>query len=244
MSRVKFTNVLLVVNIVLTVTVMLMIVRPGPGKIYSGNGLRAAEQTYARLETRNADGKIIDLASGVRLNDKLILSCAHLFEGNQRVFFEGEKLGIVAFDRKVDLAIFKVNTARHTMPDTMIAGAAVPGWEVFNCSNADTNSGTLNHYLITYNDSNKGVFHLDKPVIPGESGSGLFDVRGRLVGISAADMPVTFITDSKNFVNYGIAASPKTIIEFIHSVRDRDCDEYYNEAIVKNWFDRIMWRFY
>jgi hypothetical protein len=242
MSRVKLTNVLLTINIALAVVIVLMVARPG--EIYSGSGLRVAEQTYARLETRNSDGKVIALASGVRLNDKLILSCAHLFEGNQRVFFEGEKLRIVAFNRKVDLALFKVNTTRHTLPNTIIAGVAVPSRKVFNCSNADENSGTLNHYLITYNDSGKGVFHLDKPVIPGESGSGLFDVRGRLVGISAADMPVTFITDPKNFVNYGIAASPKTIIDFLYLVRDRDCDEYYNEVIVKNWFDRIMWRFY
>ena len=242
MSQSRFTNLLLALNIVLAIVVALLVV--SPWETHPGNEFKVALKTYARLETRNAKGKVVALASGVRLNNKLILSCAHLFADTQHVFFEREKLKTFAYDRKSDLALFKVNTAEDNLSNVIIRKTVVPSREVFNCSNANGNSGTLNYYLITYYDRGKGVFHLDKPVIPGESGSGLFDSRGGLVGISVADNPVTFITDPENFVNYGVATSSKTIIKFLSSVRDRDCDEYYNEAIVRNWFDRIMWRFY
>lgn len=224
--------------VIALMTATLALIVSSPNLRSSGKGFKTATQTYARLETRDKKGKIISSASGVILNDKLILSCAHMLRDakNHNAFFEGEKLRTIGYDRNKDLALFKANTSERLLANTQMAKVAVPGTEVYDCSNANTNSGTLGYYFIkrsaVWFDKVERV-DLDKPIIPGESGAGLFDSKGRLVGIFVVAQSVSYAPGGDS-VLYGIAIGPKTIAEFLSGIQDPDCNEYYQEVIVKN----------
>jgi hypothetical protein len=241
MERQKVTNVLLAtIAAQLSFVIFLIMIPPKP--VISVKGFIIAQRSYVALESRNKQGESTAIASGIKFNGKFVLSCTHIFGDGERVFSEGERLRLISLDRKHDLALFKSNAAEDSAPLVTVAQSVSRGEEVFDCSNANGNNGTVNFYLVKY--SNGEILHFDKPVIPGESGAGVFNSEGKLVGVCAADRGVNFITQPDDFVNYGLAIGPRTLAKFLTGVRDKDFDNYYTQAVVQNWFDRIMWRFY
>ncbi len=239
-------SVLQVVTIFLLVVAIFLLALPyfvgSPTK-----GILSAENSSVVLVTKGKHGNDIAYASGVRLNDKFVLSCAHIFENGEFVFLEGEKLHVVGVDAKDDLALFKVNTNRKTMEDLEIAQSVFPFDDLYDCSNANSRQGTLNRYLVKRH--NGSSLDIDKPVIPGESGAGLFNSRGQLSGIATGgyEIPYAHQPDPKRptyFATYGTATSPEAVRSFLGKIRDRDFESYYSKVVVQNWFDRIMWRFY
>ena len=241
MERQKVANLLLT-TIAVQLSIVIFLIMTPPKPVISVKGLAIAQRSYVALESRNKQNQAVTRASGVRLNGKFILSCAHIFKEGERVFSEGEMLRLISLDKERDLALFKINAIEDSAPIVMVAQSISRGEGVFDCSNADGNSGTVNFYLVKY--SNDEILHLDKPIIPGESGAGVFNSEGKLIGVYAATQRVFFINQPENFVNYGLAIGPKTLVEFLSGVRDKDFDKYYTQAVVQTWFDRIMWRFY
>ena len=236
----KIWNLVSMINLILTLMVIVSLMSPEPGL----TNFKTALSTYSPLVIKNGNGQAVAVASGVRISRKFILSCSHIAEGKngKQVFFDGEKLKIVARDKINDLILLKVNAVGDDFPLVRISLKAKAGTEAFDCSNAGVNSGTLNYYLITNSDGKR--ICLDKPVIPGESGAGLFDGGGNLVGICSGAMMLNYKNDPVHFASYGFANGPIVILEFLSTVKDPDFNGCRDLLPVQTWLDRIVSRFY
>jgi S1-C subfamily serine protease len=191
-------------------------------------GLREAQRSYYPLMTSNGA-----VGSGVRLNSKLVITCAHLIDDNAIVFdYLGfHKLRLVGIDRENDLALLKINTPYDDYSEIKI-GLAKIGDKVFSVSNMSGFSGSVGEFTIRY--SGRQIVILDKMVYRGESGSGIFNKNGKLVGI------VFGWNQGK-----GVALNYLKIESFLQKVAlyDDDVKKYY-QSVTEDFFDKLFWRFF
>lgn len=163
--------------------------------------VKIAQDRYVRLETRNVrtkDPEDASSASAVRIGCRLLISNFHVLAANSVTVepvvaigpTEKEKFAeitVKGLTPPFDLIAIESEIAVANLPPIKFAEKVSVGEVVLNYSNANGTNGFLKAYHVAQSEKD-GHILLDRPAIPGESGSGLFNLRGELVGIMDANI--------------------------------------------------------
>lgn len=171
--------------------------------------IRAARESYVPLTNRDDLLRPVSEGTGVRLTDNIVLSCFHTLQASATLYSGTEPVQFKAAIPQIDLALFQVS-ASHPFK-VKLAREAILGEQLVSYSNAGGEDGMLRFYRIT--KITDRFILLDQASIPGESGAGLFNVRGELVGV--VDQVKLIRANHVFAVGYGAALSTNTIRRFI-----------------------------
>lgn len=184
--------------------------------------IKAAQARYIRLLTTDEDGGVLWEASGVRISNSLAMSNFHILrrwyiaveptkeKGNKQITM------VAPPDTLRDLIIFKTAEPGPNAP-LKLAHSVQIGERVANISNANSKNGFFKVYNV--GQITDTYISLDRPTFPGESGSGMFNAEGELVGIVDA---YEFYQDpddknKKPIPNVGRVISYKVIAAYIET---------------------------
>lgn len=140
--------------------------------------LTVAQKTYARIVNINENG-IVDQGSAVRIGKNLLLTCYHVLSPGATAYHDHYPVEIKAVHQFYDLAI--VETNQYLADEVPLAMTVELGEELFNFSNATGEDGFFKSYHVAKIAGSRIYFQ--EAAFPGESGSGLINTRGELVGI-------------------------------------------------------------
>ena len=126
------------------------------------------------IETRRGKG------SGVIISTNIILTCKHLMDN--LMFVDGKPATIVQINRDTDLMILSTKT--REMPKVGLPEKVSQDEEVFSVSNPIGHHDLLVRGRIV--DIADGMFYSDMHVFSGSSGSGVYNKKGKLIGIVSA----------------------------------------------------------
>ena len=172
-----------------------------PMEAIKAKAVKIAQDRYVRLEARSfleEDSTKPFSATAVRVGCKLLISNFHVLLANfvtrepVVAIGPGEKerlteINVKGLTSPHDLIAIESVTAVANLPPIKFAEKISPGEMVLNWSNANSTNGFLKFYYVARGEKN-GYILLDRPAIPGESGSGLFNLKGELVGIVSANI--------------------------------------------------------
>lgn len=175
-----------------------------------------AQASYVRLDIR---GVILSNqkggGSGVRVSDNLILSCFHLLQSHAVTEMNGEILEIQSIDPPNDLALFITEQKKHVT--VKLATSVTLGEQLIGYSNACGKDGFLRTYFVAKVDDAHGIIFLDHFAFPGESGSGLFNLKGELVGI-ISNLEIVNVGEDR-IPTDGVAVSYAAIARFLKNAQ-------------------------
>lgn len=168
-------------------------------------------------------GSNVVQASGVLLKDGTILSCYHVLDGfatgtikimcfskeGTEVRSSPEEITVLAYDKSADLLLLGVNPPFKNQGVALAKAPPFIGDKVFIAGHTAFAVTRLRiyHYL----ESTLGV--LVTPVYFGDSGGGVFDVEGNLVGIIQRALATSYPTIQVSY--YGYAAPLATLAKFL-----------------------------
>ena len=155
---------------------------------------RTAFMSVVLLEMDDSNGQPLSLGSGFVVSNGIIATNAHVIEGasSGSAKLVGDThpfqiLGIVAVDRRADLALLRVNISA---PPLVLGPSTSPtvGDSVFVVGNPLGLEGTFSEGIIS------GVRHVDSdsilqmtaPISPGSSGGPVMNSSGAVIGIAVA----------------------------------------------------------
>ncbi len=204
--------------------------------------VKIAQDRYVRLETRNVrtrNPKDASSASAVRIGCRLLISNFHVLEANSvtaepvapKEPTEKERFAEITIKGLTpphDLIAIESETEVANLPPIKFAEKTSIGEVVLNYSNANGTNGFLKIYQVAQSERD-GHILLDRAAIPGESGSGLFNLKGELVGIVDANIQRgedNGRTPPERF--YGTAIGVNTLRAFIKSLEENE--ETLNEC--------------
>ncbi len=203
--------------------------------------VKIAQDRYVRLETRNIrtkDPEDASSASAVRIGCRLLISNFHVLAANsvtaepitttgpttEQKFTEITVKGLSA---PMDLIAIESEIAAD-LPPIKFAEKISVGETVLNYSNANGTNGFLKVYYVAQGEKDGHIF-LDRPAIPGESGSGLFNLKGELVGIVDSNIQLGSDEDGTppdRF--YGAAIVTNTLKAFLKAIGENE--EAFNKC--------------
>lgn len=157
-------------------------------------------ERYVRIVCINRGSKIVAEATGVRLDKKLLVTNFHVMEPDTIIAQvakgpDGKEkcvpLKIVAVEPLLDLAIVQT-TDEKELPAITFALRVRPGETLIDYSNANGLDGMAGKYTVG-RAAGKDLAEddwqmiLSPPCISGESGAGVFNLRGELAGIMTSN---------------------------------------------------------
>lgn len=169
---------------------------PGGAAPVAGAGVElSAEQLYAqasqsvvRINVSRRDGMIVGHGSGVVLDADTVITNCHVALGGELVHVREQQEALPAMvtvaDEELDLCKLRVNGLGKRPAGISTAQLNV-GQKVFAIGSPHGLDLTLSDGLVSsLREGPAGTYiQTTAPVSPGSSGGGLFDQRGRLVGI-------------------------------------------------------------
>jgi S1-C subfamily serine protease len=166
------------------------------------------------------EGVDIITGSGVMLNGNEILSCFHVldqfpagkisvvqFTENKQNKREGDQVQIIAHDARRDLLLLRIDPPFQTEGIQVAAGSPALGSEVIITGHTELPVTRLRLYR--YLESAKGI--MVTPVYVGDSGGGVFNAQGRLIGI----VQICLMLERQPTL-YGFAIPLQTLQEFLN----------------------------
>jgi S1-C subfamily serine protease len=141
-----------------------------------------------------------ELAAGMDIGDGLVLTVAHVLRGASTVAVDGDPATVLALDLRADAAV--VSTARRLPVMPFAAGASGPASLVTDHGSRPV--GVLGRVTVQIDEPRDATTYeraglvLDRPVAPGDSGAGVVDAGGRLVGM-------VFATSRERRRSYAVA---------------------------------------
>lgn len=176
--------------------------------------LAIAQKTYARIVDFNGSGQTEE-GSAVRIGKNLLLTCYHILPPGSTAFHEHYPVEILAVHQFYDLAI--IGTDQELSETVELATQVEIGEELVSFSNAAGEDGFMKRYHISkivgpYLEFQESAF-------PGESGSGLFNVKGELVGIFHKQFTAGLDREGR-IPTYSRATSFVGIREFMQHIAD------------------------
>ncbi|KKW11574.1 MAG: hypothetical protein UY51_C0007G0006 [Candidatus Jorgensenbacteria bacterium GW2011_GWB1_49_9] len=196
--------------------------------------VRVAQDRYVRLQTRSIrteNPNDSSSASAVRIGCRLLISNFHILEADSITMEPVTTVGPIAEQKFAEVTVKGLSVPKDLIAiESEIAVANLPpikfaekisvGELVLNYSNANGTNGFLKVYYVAQAERN-GRILLDRPAIPGESGSGLFNLKGELVGIVDANIQIgkdTGVTQPYRF--YGTAIVVNVVKNFLKAIEE------------------------
>ena len=149
--------------------------------------LEIAKSRYVGLKTVNVRRQTnqCEVGSAVRVSCMHLISNFHVLTTDSSTFEmndeKKQELSPVGISTRFDLIVFRSTTPDKNITPVAFASEVVLGEILVNYSNADGVDGFAQFYRVS--KITDTYILLDKPAIPGESGSGLFNLKGELVGL-------------------------------------------------------------
>lgn len=179
------------IGIVLIVAIMLFITFLSNGK----KDIADLKDSVVQIYVYGEDGEAIATGSGVvAFKDDLILTNAHVVEDNYSLEVISENNtkytveGIVAYNKKKDIAILKLKNSKGLKALKTKEKIAV-GDEVTAIGSPLGLKNTVSDGILSgYFQDNIEVYQHTAPISSGSSGGALFDSKGNLVGITYASI--------------------------------------------------------
>ena len=158
---------------------------------------------------------------GVIISPTKILTVAHLFDGlpadgTITILFSDNKTKItdakiIKFDRKLDLVLLSIPAIPEgAHPVELASQAPELGADIFVMGFTTISLPALR--FMKYAESPKGIFIF--PSYYGDSGGGIFNSKGQLIGIMQSIMIIT-TSETKQTTYFGYGATLKKIKEFL-----------------------------
>jgi hypothetical protein len=167
------------------------------------------------ITIKDQGGNPIKYGSGVAIGVDLIATCYHVIEGASSItvnFADGKSVtayGIQAANKAVDLALISADTAHGYLatPQFILPNL---GANVVAIGCPEGLEGTVSSGIVSSvrKGETRTLIQTTAPISPGSSGGALFDMNGRLVGITSNYMP-----DGEN-LNFAISADDLLSLEF------------------------------
>lgn len=193
-------------------------------------------------------GRIRSSGSGIVLKDSAwLVTNYHIFEQGGYLVAEkdGEPIditgGIVRADAERDVLILKVNSFSFPetwkrIPDLEVAryGGLKRGQQVYAIGNPAGLENTITDGLLsglrTAEDTAFKLLQISAPISPGSSGGGIFDGRGRLIGMS------TFVMRPRTAQNLNFALPVDEILFWDrsatrHDINESKWDRHYEQGL-------------
>lgn len=192
----------LTVVLAVVVGALTVVAASGAGAASVGDPLHRVRAATVRIDASGCGGA--RTATGVRLDDGRVLTNRHAVVGDE-VRVDGKVASEVEVAQGPDLAV--VRTPEPGIGIPLAEASAAPGDEVWMASTRD-GALTMTRARISSTVAGTGpndpewAWRLDVSVVPGDSGSPVVDVDGRLVGLvyaaeygstAALVVPVAFL---------------------------------------------------
>jgi S1-C subfamily serine protease len=158
---------------------------------------RSAENVFAevspsvaRVNVMDASGRAVVLGSGVVIDKESVITACHVAEGGAKLEV---KLGEVVLPANLQLADEALDLCRLTVPGLHAPSVAIgsvaslhPGQTVYAIGAPAGLELTISQGIVSaLRKVDEGtVIQTSTPISPGSSGGGLFDISGRLIGIT------------------------------------------------------------
>lgn len=177
-----------------------------------------ASQSVVRINVSRRDGSAVGHGSGVVLDADTVITNCHVALGGEVVQVrdtqqEGLSATVTVADEELDLCKLRVNGLGKRPANVSTAPLNV-GQKVFAIGSPQGLDLTLSDGLVSsLREGPAGTYiQTTAPVSPGSSGGGLFDARGRLVGI------ITFQVRTGQNLNFALP------VEWLDKMTDRKRD--------------------
>jgi hypothetical protein len=147
------------------------------------------------IETLDADGEIISLGSGIAISSNTLITNKHVIEGGSawRVIQQGRQwLGTVSYVYpEYDLCELTVEGLRAPSVETRGSLTLDVGERVYAIGAPEGLELTLSEGIVSgiRRDRDLKLIQTSAPISHGSSGGGLFDVEGKLIGITTLGIP-------------------------------------------------------
>jgi S1-C subfamily serine protease len=194
-----------------------------------GEGPGAAPEAAPVVSVRAIGPRRTTLATGVAVDDRLVLTVAHALDDADRVVVGGHAACALVVDRRRDVAVLAVPRLRE--PAIRLAQRARPGnaWLARLADDAGAQPATgreispiaVRRRVVARVHERDGAryeraaLELGSPVAPGDSGSPVLDARGRLIGMVFAA--------SREHRNTSYGVSVDELAEPIEAAAARSC---------------------
>lgn len=172
-----------------------------------------AKSRYVGLKTVNVrvETNKEDVGSAVRVNCKYLISSFHILSADSVTAEIGDEknqeIPAVGMSTRHDIVVLQSTTPNKNITPVEFASEVRVGEILVNYSNANGLNGFMRTYRVA--KLKDGYILLDNPPIPGESGSGLFNLKGELAGI--VDSSTTSAGGDRY---YGSAVFP-SVVKFV-----------------------------
>lgn len=148
-----------------------------------------------RVQAMDGSGALLDQGSGVRLRSGWIATNYHVVEGSASVrvlgLGEASPARVARCNEADDLCLLRLRSTEKDWPSGVrLAGPTTPGETVYALGAPEGIPSVISQGLLSGLREVKGSPRLvtSAPLSAGSSGGGLFDARGRLVGITTAQV--------------------------------------------------------
>ncbi|TSC60376.1 MAG: hypothetical protein LiPW15_254 [Parcubacteria group bacterium LiPW_15] len=203
-----------------------------PMEAIKARAIKIAQDRYVRLEAQSILEEDSDepfSATAVRVGCRLLISNFHALQAHFVTREPVAAIGPVEKERLAEISVkgltsprdliaIESETAVAGLPPIKFAEKVSPGEVVLNWSNANGRNGFLKFYYVARGEKN-GFILLDRPAIPGESGFGLFNLKGELVGIVSANIQRGDDNDEEPPQRfYGMVIAANTVKAFLRAM--------------------------
>jgi hypothetical protein len=187
----------------------------------------AVSHSVARIETYDPGGRMIAQGSGVATGSSVVITNCHVVRDAQRISVKvsgNVHDGVVqTADKELDLCSLRV-TGLSSTPVTVASGEVHVGEHVYAIGAPQGLELTISEGIVSsLRPTSKGtIIQTTAPISPGSSGGGLFDTKGRLVGI------VTFQHKSGQNLNFALPAT------WIFEMQNRESTEDVTAPVARS----------
>ena len=187
--------------------------------------IEKAKESVMLIYSYNEDGEMISSGSGfIAFEDDILITNAHVIEDASRIEIISEEnnkynvLGIIGYDLKKDIAIFKIENYKN-LKRFPISKKIEIGDDVYAIGSPLGIKNTVSNGILSGIREEDGfeIYQYTAPISPGSSGGALLNKKGEVVGITYAS-----IIDGQN-LNLAIQIS--------------DVEKEYNKASDKTPID-------
>lgn len=171
--------------------------------------------TAIRFDARG-EVQVLGGGSAVSITDSIAATNAHVVEGAEIVAIIPENRNadpilwkVLAVDKELDLALIGTGTQNYPpVTDYVPSNELRIGQKVFTIGSPQGLTNTLSEGIVSgvRREGNRTVVQITAPISQGSSGGGVFDLDGRLIGIT------TFQLDGSGELNF--AVSVENLLEF------------------------------
>lgn len=199
-------------------------------ELFAGDIYDSALSYVGEITTYDKNGEEYAIGTGSIISaDGQVLTNYHVIEGAYSAIItidekEYELVGVLAFDKTIDLAILKIEG--ENLPFATLCDKPMRvGSTVYALGSSEGMTASLSHGIIAYAGREvDGVMHIqhDASISSGNSGGPLFNAYGEVIGVNTW----TLIGDDSQNLNFAVSVSE---IENLTYIDETPLDEFIEE---------------